>query len=77
MDGVRRAIVEKTEWPEACDVVDVGDAVIITFTRSMGRTHHHIRAPLTRVLRVLRDMGWVIEDIGRDAAGRLQMQLHW
>jgi hypothetical protein len=65
------------DWPRACDVVDIGDAVIITFERPMGRTHHHIQAPISRVLRVLRDMGWIVAGVECDSVGRLCMRLDW
>jgi hypothetical protein len=64
------------ELPETCLVVDLGGTVILTFSRPVGRSRHHIRAPISRVLRVLRDLGWEEAEVGSDAAGRLRMHLY-
>jgi hypothetical protein len=61
--------------PDTCLVVDLGQTVVMTFVRPVGRTQHHIQAPISRVLRVLRDMDWEVVGIDRDATGRLQTHL--
>jgi hypothetical protein len=55
--------------------VDLGETVLITFIRPVGRTHHHLAAPISRVLRVLRDLGWDVAAVGCDANGQLTMGL--
>jgi hypothetical protein len=72
MDGAKGTLMEQ---PETCFVVDLGATVVMTLSRPVGRTQHHIRAPISRVLRVLRGMGWEVVEIGCDATGHLQMHL--
>jgi len=63
------------EQPDTCLVVDLGHTVVMTLVGPVGRIQHHIRAPISRVLRVLRNMDWEVVDIDCDATGHLQMHL--
>jgi hypothetical protein len=63
------------EQPETCLVVDLGRTVFMRLARPVGRTQHHLQAPISRVLRALRGMDWEVVEIGYDAAGHLQMHL--
>ena len=61
--------------PETCVAMDLGDSVMLTFPRAAGHTRRRIDAPISRVLRVMRTMGWRVVDARYDVAGYLRVYL--
>lgn len=67
--------VVQVEQPETCVVMDLGDSVILTLPRAAGRIRRRIDAPISRVLRVMRTMGWRVVETRRDDGGLLRVYL--
>ena len=64
------------EQRESCLIIDFGETVLLTLSRPVGHTRHHLEGPISRVLHALRGMEWQVVGTGRDAAGHLQVHLN-
>jgi hypothetical protein len=64
------------ERRETCLIVDLGGTVIMTLSRPVGRTRHHLQGPISRVLHALRDMEWEVVGTGCDSTGHLRVHLN-
>ncbi len=63
------------DQPGMCTVIDLGDSVLLTVARTVGHSRRRIQAPISRVLRIMRDMGWQVVEIRHDIAGHLCVYL--